>query len=191
MYVKTRMTANPYTVTPDTSVTDAYALLRKHNIRRLPVVEKGKLVGIVTDRELQKVSPSTATSLSIVEVNYLLSKTKVKDAMSRAPLITIGEDSLLEEAAVLMQDNKIGALPVVNRGGKLVGIITETNIFDAFTDLMGIRERGTRITVEAEDAPGKLSDVARIISSFGVNIGRIAVYHGSGSTSSMASASIA
>lgn len=185
MYVKTRMTTNPYTVSPDTSVVEAYELLRKHKIRRLPVLAKGKLIGIVTDRELQRVSPSTATSLSIFEVNYLLSKTKVKDAMTKGPLVTVNENALLEEAAVLMRENKIGALPVVDENNKLVGIITETNIFDAFTDLMGMRERGTRITVEAEDAPGRLSDVAKIISSFGVNISRIAVYSGSGSTSSI------
>lgn len=180
MYVKSRMTANPYTVSPDTPVTEAYELLRKHQIRRLPVVENGKLIGIVTDRELQRVSPSTATSLSIFEVNYLLSKTKVRDAMTKGPLITVNENKLVEEAAVLMRDHSVGALPVVNDDDRLVGIITETNIFDAFTDLMGIREHGARITVEAEDTPGTLSAVSKIISSFGVNIRRIAVYGGGG-----------
>ncbi len=121
MYVKTRMTANPYTVSSDTSVAEAYELLRKHNIRRLPVMDHGKLIGIVTDRELERVSPSVATSLSIFEVNYLLSKAKVKDAMTRGPLITVNENALLEEAAVLMRDNKIGALPVVDAQGNWLG----------------------------------------------------------------------
>lgn len=176
MYVKLKMTANPYTVTPDTNVVDAYELLHQHKIRRLPVVDKGKLVGIVTEKELQQVSPSKATTLSVYEINYLLAKTKVKDAMYPNPICTT-PDALLEEAAVLMRDNNVGALPVIDHG-KLVGIITETDIFDAFTELMGIRDIGTRITVEAKDSPGILSELANIISSFGVNITRIAVYQG-------------
>ena len=176
MYVKLKMTANPYTVTPDTNVVDAYALLHQHKIRRLPVVDNGELVGIVTEKELQQVSPSKATALSVYEINYLLAKTKVKDAMYSHPISTT-PDALLEEAAVLMRDNNVGALPVVDQG-KLVGIITETDIFDAFTELMGIRDIGTRLTVEAKDSPGILSELANIISSFDVNITRIAVYRG-------------
>ncbi|SMB79268.1 acetoin utilization protein AcuB [Desulfonispora thiosulfatigenes DSM 11270] len=181
MFVKSRMTANPYTISPKDIITDAFEIMSKHKIRRLPVLEGGKLVGIVTEKELQKVTPSNATTLSIYEVNYLLAKATVKDAMSKNP-IAISEDALLEEAAILMRDNRIGALPVM-RGDKLVGIITETDIFDAFIDLLGFRDAGTRITVEAKDVPGSLSEMSSILKSFGVNVSHIAVYKGSGSTS--------
>ncbi|MEE0776672.1 MAG: CBS domain-containing protein [Bacillota bacterium] len=178
MYVKSRMTANPITVSSETSVADAYELLLKHKVRRLPVVDNGKLVGIVTDKELQQLTPSKATTLSIYEINYLLAKTKVKEAMTTG-VYTTTPNALLEEAAVMMRDHKVSALPVLN-GEKLVGIITETNIFDAFTDLLGMREIGSRITVSAEDTPGTLSRLTKIISEDGVNINRLAVYRSEG-----------
>lgn len=178
MYVKTRMTTHPITVTSDTSVAAAYELLKEHKIRRLPVVDNGKLVGIVTERELQELTPSKATTLSVHEINYLLAKSKVKDAMSK-DVVTTAPDDLLEEAAVLMRDNRVSALPVLE-GDKVVGIITETDIFDSFTELMGLRVRGTRITIEAENSPGTLGKIANMIGDFGVNIIRLAVYQGDG-----------
>jgi len=180
MFVKNRMTANPYTVTSSDSITEAYEIMSQHKIRRLPVVDNGRLVGIITDKELQQVTPSKATSLSIYEINYLLSKTTVGSVMTR-DLVTVSQDALLEEAAVLMRDNNIGALPVMD-GDKLVGIITETEVFDSFIDLLGFRDPGSRITVEAQDIPGMLSDLASVVSSFGVNVSHVAVYKGSGPT---------
>mgnify|MGYP000194268338 CR=1 FL=1 len=174
MYVKNRMTANPYTVSPDATIAEALDLMRKNNIRRLPVVKNGKLVGIVTEREMMEITPSKATTLSIFELNYLLAKTKVSAVMTKE-VITVSPDALLEEAAVLMRDNRVGALPVVDNG-KLVGIITETNIFDAFVDLLGFRETGTRISVEVEDSPGILAQVAGVIKDFGANITHLVVY---------------
>lgn len=174
MNVKSRMTSNPYTISPDATIAEALEIMRKNNIRRLPVVKNGKLVGIVTEREMQEVSPSKATTLSIFELNYLLSKTKVSTVMTR-DVITISPDSLLEEAAILMRDNGVGALPVV-LDGKVVGIITETNIFDAFIDLLGFRDSGTRISVEVEDSPGILADVTSVIKGFGANITHLVVY---------------
>lgn len=178
MYVKSRMTANPITVSSETSVADAYELLLKNKVRRLPVVDNGKLVGIVTDKELQQLTPSKATTLSIYEINYLLAKTKVKEAMTNN-VYTTTPDALLEEAAVIMRDHKVSALPVLD-GEKLVGIITETNIFDAFTDLLGVRDNGSRVTVAAEDTPGSLSRLTKIISDEGININRLAVYRSEG-----------
>jgi len=151
--------------------------MRKNNIRRLPVVKNGELVGIITEREILEVSPSKATTLSIFELNYLLSKTKVSAVMTK-DVITVSPDTLLEEAAVLMRDNRIGALPVLENN-KLVGIITETNIFDAFIDLLGFREAGTRIAVEVDDTPGILADVASVIKSYGANITHLVVYRSS------------
>jgi len=123
------MTSNPYTISPDATIAEALDIMRSHKVRRLPVVKSGKLVGIVTEREMLEVSPSKATTLSVFELNYLLAKTKVSAVMTK-DVITISPDALLEEAALLMRDNTVGALPVVENG-KLVGIITETNIFDA------------------------------------------------------------
>ncbi len=174
MIVRSRMTSNPYIISPDATIAEALEIMRKNNIRRLPVVKNGKLVGIVTEREMQEVSPSKATTLSVFELNYLLSKTKVSTVMTR-DVITVSPDSLLEEAAVLMRDNRVGALPVT-QDGAVVGIITETNIFDAFIDLLGFRDSGTRISVEVEDSPGILANVANVIKGFGANITHLVVY---------------
>jgi len=110
-------------------------------------------------------------------LNYLLSKNKVSAVMTK-DVITISPDTLLEEAAVLMRDNRVGALPVLENN-KLVGIITETNIFDAFIDLLGFREPGTRIAVEVDDTPGILADVASVIKNYGTNITHLVVYRSS------------
>lgn len=178
MYVRSRMTKDPITITPDTTIAEALELMRRSSIRRLPVMDKGKLVGIVTDRDLSEVSPSPATSLSVFEINYLLAKMKVGDVIpKKQTVITIPPDALLEEAALLMREHKIGALPVCE-DGKLVGIITETNIFDAFLDLLGVRDPGTRITIEADDKPGVLADVTEVIRDYGANISRVAVFRG-------------
>src|SRR5690554_4633119 len=125
MYVKNRMTKNPYTIDANASISEAVAILREKGLKRMPVMNGENVVGIITQSDIQKVSPTKATSLSIFEINYLLSKLTVKDAMSKK-LITIKADSLLEEAAVIMRENRIGTLPVVENG-KLAGIITESD----------------------------------------------------------------
>ncbi len=176
MYVKNRMTSNPYTISPDATIAEALELMRHNGIRKLPVVKGGELVGIVTEREMLEVSPSKATTLSVFEVNYLLGKTKVSQAMTK-DLVTISLDSLLEEAALLMRDNDISTLPVLE-GEKLCGIITETDIFNAFIELMGFSDIGARIAVVAQDSPGILADIAQVIKEFGVNITHIAIYGG-------------
>lgn len=178
MYVRSRMTKDPITITRQTTVAEALELMRRSSVRRLPVMDKGKLVGIVTDRDLSEVSPSPATSLSVFEINYLLAKMKVGDVIPKQQtVITIPPDALLEEAALLMREHKVGALPVCD-DGKLVGIITETNIFDAFIDLLGVRDAGTRITIETDDKPGVLADVTEVIRDYGANISRVAVFRG-------------
>jgi len=170
------MTANPFTVTPEDSVPDAAALMKLHNVRHLPVVSDGKVVGVVSKGDIAAASPSQATSLSASEITYLVSKLKVAKAMSQ-PAITIAPGALLEEAAVLMRDHKIEMLPVVD-GDQLVGVITESAIFDAFIELLGFREHGTRLTLEAMDEPGVLAKVSETIAANRANIGHIAVYRG-------------
>lgn len=176
MYVKNRMTVNPYTIAYDAPINDAVEIFRENNLKRLPVTDNEKVIGILTQGDIQKVSPTKATSLSIFEINYLLSKVTVKDAMSKNP-ITISPDSLLEEAAVIMRENRIGTLPVVENN-KIIGIITESDIFDAFIDLLGFKENGSRITVESNDVPGALADMADIFKSFDANITHIVAYRG-------------
>lgn len=175
MYVRNRMTANPYTVTPETTIADALELMREKKISRVPVLKNGKLVGIITERRLMEVSPSPATSLSIFEINYLLSKTKIEEVMTKK-VITVSPDDLLEVAALLMRDHDVGGLPVLE-GDKLVGIITETDIFDAFIEIMGFRDIGSRITLHIEeDKPGVLAEVAKIIAQFEVSISHLAIF---------------
>jgi len=175
MYVLNNMTSNPYTVTPDATIAETLELMRQKKVRRLPVLENGRLVGIITERKLLEVSPSPATSLSVFEINYLLAKTKVGSLMTR-DVYTVMPGTLLEEAARIMRDHDVGALPVLD-DGQLVGIITETDLFDAFLEIMGYRSRGTRLSIDVEDdKPGNLAEIASIIAGQGVNIMNVATY---------------
>jgi len=149
MLVRMRMTKNPISVSPDTSILEAWKIMQNSQIRRLLVMDKGKLVGIVTERDLRSVSPSQATSLSIFEINYLLEKLKVKDAMTPNP-ITVDADAPIEEAALIMRDNKISALPVIENG-EVVGIITESDVFRAFIEMLGDGKKGLRYTLRIKN----------------------------------------
>ena len=179
MLVRYRMSTDVITITPDTTIVDAMLLLRENDIGRLPVVDKkGALVGIVTDSDLSEVEPSSATTLSVFELNYLLAQSKVSDVMT-THLQTISPEALIEEAAILMRDKKIGGLPVVEND-KLVGIVTESDIFDSFIELMGFRETGGKIAIEVEDKPHVLATVAGIVGDMGANIANVGVYRWNG-----------
>ena len=154
------MTKNPVTVDSETLVMDAQKIMKENNVRRLPVVDKGKLLGIVTKHDILEASPSPATSLSVHELNYLLSKMKVKEIMKKNP-VTLTPDTPFEEALKIGQEKKIGSFPVVENG-KLVGIATESDIVRFLTRALGVREEGSRITIEG--LGGKLSDLEKIIS---------------------------
>lgn len=167
MLVGERMSRPPITIGPEMSINDALALFKKERIRRAPVIKGGKLVGIVSEKDLLNASPSPATTLSIWEMNYLLSKLTVAEVMTKN-VITVAEDTPIEEAARIMADNKIGGLPVV-KGARVVGIITETNLFKMFLELMGAREKGVRVTALIEDQPGTLAKVTRSIADAGGN----------------------
>lgn len=175
MYVRQFMTSQVFTVSPDDNVADTMALMRDKKINRLPVVLKGKLVGIVTDGDLREVSPSPATTLSIFELNYLVAKTAIREVAVKN-VITCTPDTKIEDAAVLMRDHGIGALPVLDQG-KLVGIITETDIFDTFLDIIGFRSPGDRIVIETRDEVGVMGDLSAIIKNYDVNITSLAIYH--------------
>jgi acetoin utilization protein AcuB len=154
------MTKNPITVDSETLVLDAQKIMQENNIRRLPVVDKGKLVGIVTKHDLLQASPSPATSLSIHELNYLLARMRVKEIMKKNPM-TLSPDTPFEEALKVGQDKKIGSFPVVENG-KLVGIATESDIVRFLTHALGIREEGSRVTIEG--LGGKFGDLEKIIA---------------------------
>jgi acetoin utilization protein AcuB len=168
MLVKDRMSKPVITITPETSVQEALRIMRENKIRRLPVMAGKKLVGIVTERDLLYASPSPATTLSIQEMHYLLSKLQVKEIM-KAPVITVDENAPIEEAARLMADNKIGGLPVT-KDGELVGIITESDLFKVFTEMMAAREEGVRITLLVPEKKGVLASITKAIASRGGNI---------------------
>lgn len=169
MLVGERMTKRPITTAPDTPIEEALKVMRESKVRRLPVVDKkGKLVGIVAEKDLLYVSPSPATSLSIHELHYLISKIKVQDVMTK-DVITGTEHTPLEEAARVMADNKIGSLPVM-RDDKLVGIITETDVFKIFLELLGAREKGIRLTMLVPEQKGVLATITREIAEMGGNI---------------------
>lgn len=175
MLVRTRMTPNPVTVNPETSFEDALQLIREKKIRRLPVVDRqGNLVGIVVEKDLLYASPSPATSLSVFEVHYLLSKLQVKDVMTKR-VITIGEDCPLEEAARIMVDHKIGSLPVV-RDRQVVGIITETDIFRIMAEALGGRAKGLRLVLRIPEQKGELAKVASQVADCGGNIVSLATF---------------
>ncbi len=176
MFVRNKMTANPFTVTSDQTIPDAVEIMAGHGIKRLPVMQNGKLVGVVSKEDIDRSSPSKATSFSAGEITYLLARTKINKVMTKDP-VTISSNALLEEAATLMRDNHVGFLPVVDEG-KLVGIITESDIFDSFIELLGFREHGTRLTIEADDSPGIMANLTGIIGNLGANITHIAVYRG-------------
>lgn len=160
MRIRDVMTKNPITVDSETLVLDAQKIMKENSIRRLPVVDKGNLVGIVTQHDLLQASPSPATSLSIHELNYLLARMKVKEIMKKNPM-TLTPDTPFEEALKIGQDKKIGSFPVVENG-KLVGIATESDIVRFLTHALGIREEGSRVTIEG--LGGKFGDLEKIIA---------------------------
>jgi acetoin utilization protein AcuB len=169
MLVKDRMTSNPVTILPENTHKQANELLREHKIHHLPVVNKqGDLVGIVVEQDLLAAQPSPATTLSIYEIHGLLSKLQIKQIMSH-PVYTTTSDCPLEEAARLMLDRGIGSLPVVE-DNKLVGIITDTDIFTALVMLLGGGEEGSRFTLHLPDKPGVLAKIAQIVADAGGNI---------------------
>lgn len=176
MLVHERMSKPVVFVNPNMPVQDALQLMKRENIRRTPVIKDGKLVGIISDKDLMDASPSRATSLSVWELNYLISKIKVADVMTE-DVIVIDENTPIEEAARIMADNKIGGLPVM-KDGDLVGIITETDLFHIFLELMSARELGVRATVMVLDKPGELAKITSVMAENQGNILAVGTFSG-------------
>lgn len=169
MFVANRMTKNPITVEPTTPVNEAAKLMKRRNIRRLPVVEKGSLVGIISDRDIMRVAPSPATTLSKFEIMSLLDKITVSEIMAK-DVVSLPDTATIEEAALVMYNEKLSGLPVVSSMGAVVGIITETDVFKTFVDVMGLADGKTRITLDVVDKIGVVKELAGIIADAGFNI---------------------
>jgi acetoin utilization protein AcuB len=170
-FMRERIQKNPVTVSPDTSFYEARSLIHETGIRHLPVLDKhGKLVGIVTDRDIRRAAPSDATLLSHQELNYLFAKIKVSSFMTpKEKLITITPDTIVEEAAQLMHDHNIGCLPVLENE-KLCGLFTESDALAFLVDVFGLKEKGTRMTIALEDKPGRVLHVLEILYRRNVNL---------------------
>lgn len=176
MYVKDHMTAKPVTVTPDTSVSEVLEIMQKGGFHRVPVVdEDGTLVGLITEGVVTEASGQNTTSLSIFELNYLLSRTTVKEIMI-TDVKTITKDCFVEQAAQEMLDASINVLPVVDEKNKVIGIITEKDIFKTFVDLLGLKHQGTKFVIKMENKPGLLAKTAALLAENNANVEALGVY---------------
>ncbi|MFW5683745.1 MAG: CBS and ACT domain-containing protein [Spirochaetota bacterium] len=184
MTVRSVMTSNPYTVTERDPVTDAQTIMRREKIHRLPVVNGAKkLVGIVSEKDLLYATPSPATTLNVYEMSNLLSKLKVQSVMTEK-VITVTSSTLVEDAARMLVDNNIGGLPVVD-DGKLVGIVTESDLFRLLIDLFGTRKKGVRTTLRVPERPGELADTMRVIADAGGNVISVGTFSGNDITNAV------
>jgi len=166
LLVENWMNQNVITVDADDSMLDATKILKEHNIRHLPVLEKGKLVGVITDRDLKRASPSDATSLEAHELLYLIANIKVREIMTKNP-ITVPYNYTIEEAAEILLQAKISGMPVVDKDGDVIGTITQTDLFKVLISLTGVGKKGVQFAFLLEDRAGSIKEVADIIRSYG------------------------
>lgn len=169
MIIERRMTKNPVTITPEASVVEASELMKKEKVHRLPVLDRDKnLIGVISEKDILFATPSPASSLSIHEMAYLLSKLTVRKLMTKNP-VTINRTTTVEEAARLMVDQDLSCLPVVE-DGKLVGIVSKSDMFKILLELFGARHFGIRLSFLVDDKPGTIAAVSRVISDAGYDI---------------------
>ena len=173
MIIRDVMTPNPITLQDTDSINTLIGLMRDRKLKKVPVLHGDKLVGIVTDKDLGKVSPSDATTLSVFELNYVLSQTKIKDAMTKN-VFTCTPDTFVEDAAVVMRDNRINALCIVEND-KLVGIVTESDLFDSLIEMLGGRFHGNRFVIEVDNVPGTLGKLGAAMEERGINMSHFAL----------------
>jgi acetoin utilization protein AcuB len=166
LLVENWMNPEVITVDADDSMLDATKILKEHNIRHLPVLEKGKLVGIITDRDLKRASPSDATALEAHELLYLVANIKVREIMTRNP-ITVPYNFTIEEAAQILLEAKISGMPVIDKNGDVIGTITQTDLFKVLISLTGVGKKGVQFAFLLEDRPGSIREVTDIIRSYG------------------------
>ena len=176
MYVKDHMTLDPITIDPDVTLLKALEIMGKNHFHRLPVVKDGRLVGLITEGLVNENSGKENTSLAIYELNYLLSRTYAKDIMI-TDVRTVSPDAWIEDAAEIMLQNEINVLPVVDGDKKVVGIITEKDLFKAFLKLTGYRKQGTRFVIKVEDKPGEFAKICKLFADNDANLENIGVYH--------------
>jgi len=178
------MTKPVITVQPGVPIQDALEMMRRKRVRRFPVVdEQGQLIGIVSEKDLLNASPPDATNLSIWELQYLLTKITVGQVMTRE-VISVGEHTPIEEAARIMVDNRIGGLPVM-RGHEIVGIVTETDVFRVFLEMLGARSAGVRASVLIANQPGTLAALTKAVYAAGGNILALSTFLGESRVSSL------
>ncbi|HUT44204.1 MAG TPA: CBS and ACT domain-containing protein [Desulfobacterales bacterium] len=166
MLVKNWMSKEIVTVDVDDSMQNAIYILQEQNIKILPVMDGGNLVGIISDRDLKKASPSDATTLDMHELLFLISKIKVRDLMKK-PVYTAKPDDTVEEAAALLLEKKISGLPVVDENNRLVGIITRSDIFRVLISLSGLGQKGIQFAIRIKDMPGIIKEVRELIHEYG------------------------
>ncbi len=170
MIIERRMTLNPVTATPDMSVGEASELMKKEKVHRLPVLDKDKkLIGVISEKDILYASPSPASSLSIHEMAYLLSKLTVKKIMTKNP-VSITKDTTIEEAARLMVDQDLSCLPVVDNDNRLLGIVSKSDMFKILLELFGARHYGIRLSFLVDDKPGTIARISESVSSKGWDI---------------------
>ncbi|RUM88755.1 MAG: hypothetical protein DSZ24_02925 [Thermodesulfatator sp.] len=174
MLVKDWMSKEVIVLDENASIMKASQIMKENNIRRIPVVRGGRLVGIISDRDIKEATPSKATALDVHELYYLLAEVRVKDIMTPDP-ITVRPEDTVEYAAVLMLENRISGLPVVDERGQVVGIITQTDIFKLFVNITGVYQGPIQVGLILED-PGTLDEVTRIIVEHGAQIVSILTY---------------
>jgi len=168
MYVSDWMTKKVFTVTPDSSISDAAKLTREKGIKHVPVVKGNVIKGLLSDRDIKEYLPSKTTTLDVYELHSLLTKTRVKSVM-KTSIVTTSPDTPIEEAALIMLDKNIGCLPVIDRN-KLVGIISDRDLFQVLVDISGIRHAGHRIYIPVQDRPGAIKDISAIIRKHGFSL---------------------
>ncbi len=184
MIIERRMTRNPVTATPEMSVAEASALMKREKVHRLPVLDKDKkLVGIISEKDILYASPSPVSSLSIHEMAYLLSQLTVKKLMTR-DVVTIKKDTTVEEAARLMVDQDLSSLPVVEEG-KLIGIVSKSDLFKILLELFGARHYGIRMSFLVEDKPGAIARISGVLADNGVDIIAFGTFMGTDSTNAV------
>lgn len=172
MLVKNWMSSDVITVDENKSMAEASSLIKEHGIRCLPVMKNGSLTGIITDRDIKRSSASDANSLDVHELLYLLSKIQASEIMTRDPK-TIPIDYTIEEAASMMLENKISHLPVMDKEGRLAGIITQSDVFRVLLSVTGLRKRGILFAFQLEDKPGSIREIADILRKYGGSIASI------------------
>jgi len=162
MLIKDWMAKDVMTVDENTSLMRATRIMKENSIRRLPVVSHGKLIGIITDRDVKDASPSKTTTLDIHELYYLLSEMKVKDVMTDNPLTLSGKETL-EKAALIMLNSRISGLPVVDESGLLIGLLSETDVLRGFIHMTGIKDNAIQYVFDLPDAPGSVTKVVGVL----------------------------